>query len=358
MPESVYSIGSGCFQSDKLLKSVTLPSGLTVIPSYAFANCSGLESFVIPKGVKTIGNNAFYQDTKLKTFTIPASVMSIGDNAFSYPRETTVNGVAGSYAETYAQWKVFNDITKHADGVALASGKNSMTVPYRDAFTPTFVLTPADSTDLVTLTSDNESVVSVVYGDTLQGNQQGTANVTATTSGGKSITFPVTVDSATGIEVTKLPDKTTYNAGERKDRTGLVISQVFENGNKEQVFGYQLTGFDTKTPGEKIITVTRDKFTAQFPIFVAMERSGKMGEKDELSWTYSSKTNSVTISGPVSATEPVLVASFDKDGRMLSISRITDSGKAGTTSAHANTVKLFWVDTNNAPKCASVDAMK
>ena len=326
LPDTVYFIGSYCFQKDTSLVDVTLSKDLMTIPAYTFANCTKLESLVIPKGVETIENNAFYQDTKLKTFTIPASVTSIGDNAFSYATTTTVNGVAGSYAETYAKWKAFNDVTKHADGLALASGKDSMTIDYRVGFTPTFVLDPADSTDLVTLTSDNESIISTEDGTYLYGLKKGTANITATTSGGKSITFPVTVDTATGIEVGHLPDKTEYNIGERKDRTGLVINQVFSNGDREQVFSYQLSGFDTKTTGEKTITVTRDKFTTTFPITVDKLATGKMGDHDELTWTYSSQSDQVTVTGPVSSAEPVLVASYDENGKMLSVDFITEPG--------------------------------
>lgn len=354
LPDTVSSLGSYVFQKDPKLTDVTLPASLTVIPAYAFANCTSLEQLMIPKGVTEIRDHAFYQDTKLHTFTIPASVTAIGENAFSYPRQTTVNGVAGSYAESYAQWQTFNDITKPADSITLASGKNGMTIGNRTDFTPDFRFTPEDSTDLVTLTSDDESVVSVKNGVTLQGKKKGSANVTATTSGGKSLTFSVTVDDASGIEVTKLPEKTEYNQGERKDRTGLIISQVFANGDREPVFDYQLSGFDTKTTGEKTITVTRNRQTAEFPITVAMERTGKMGPAEELTWTYSSKTDTVTVTGPVSPTEPVLAASYDKDGKLLSVSFITASGGEGKTADQARTVKLFWVDADRAPKCHHV----
>ena len=354
LPDTVYSIGSYCFQIDIALVDVTLSTDLTTIPAYAFANCTKLESLVIPKGVETIGNNAFYQDTKLKTFTIPVSVTSIGDNAFSYATTTTVNGVAGSYAETYAKWKAFNDVTKHADSITLASGKDNMTINYRVGFTPTFVLDPVDSTDLVTLTSDDTSVVSISNGSALYGQKKGTANITATTSGGKSITFPVTVDTATGIEVGHLPDKTEYNVGERKDRAGLIINQVFSNGDKEQVFGYDLSGFDTKTVGEKTITVTRGDFKTTFSITVDKLATGKMGNQDELTWTYSGKSGQVTITGPVSASEPVLVASYDENGKMLSVDFITKSGATGKADSQANTVKLFWLSNSGNPLCPSV----
>lgn len=358
LPETVSSIGTYCFQKDSKLADVTLSSGLTQIPSYAFANCTSLTELVIPKRVTTIGTYAFSGDTKLKTFTIPASVTSIGNNAFSYATTTTVNGVAGSYAETYAKWKAFNDITKHADSIALASGKDRMTIPYRDTFAPTFILDPEDSTDLITLTSDNEKAVSIKNGISLYGQGLGTANITATTSGGKSLTFPVTVDKATGIEVGCLPDKTEYNAGERKDRTGLVVNQVFSNGDKEQVFSYQLSGFDTKTVGKKTITVTRDKFTTEFPINVGKMVSGTLGDQKELNWTYSSASGQVTVTGDaISKSEPVFVASYDKNGKMIGVYLITDSGDKANIGNSFDHAKLIWIDRNITPRSASAEIL-
>ena len=113
LPNSATSIGTYCFQKDTALKDVTLSEKLTAIPAYAFANCTFLEELVIPNSVTTIKDHAFYQDTKLRIFVIPPGVMAIESNAFSYPTSTTVYGVAGSYAESYARWAAFLDISQY-----------------------------------------------------------------------------------------------------------------------------------------------------------------------------------------------------------------------------------------------------
>ena len=69
--------------NNKLATSITIPNGVTAIPSYAFALCSSLTSVTIPNSVTSIGNDAFRGCTGLTSMTIPDSVTSIGEGAFS-----------------------------------------------------------------------------------------------------------------------------------------------------------------------------------------------------------------------------------------------------------------------------------
>ena len=270
MPDTVTSLGSYAFQKDTSLKAVTLSKGLTVIPSYAFANCICKEftSLIIPNGVKTIKDHAFYQDAYLKTFTIPSSVTSIENEAFSYVPSTTVNGIAGSYAESYAKWKVFNDITKSAEEISLASGKDEMTIANGKTVTPLFNYVPEGSTDTVTLTSDNTKVVSVSSGNMLYGKAAGTANITATSESGKTLTFPVKVRYLSSIEIAEEPDQLFYAVKEDKNLRGFVVNAVFDNGDKEQIYDYTVSGFTTDSEGIKTVKVTYENKTATFEINV------------------------------------------------------------------------------------------
>ena len=193
LPDSVTSIGTYAFQKDAALKNVTLSSGLTQIPSYAFANCTSMTELEIPSGVTTIKDHAFYQDTKLKTFVIPASVSRIEDNAFSYPTSSTVYGVAGSYAESYARWAAFLDIAQY-------------------------------------------------------------------------------------------------------------------------------------------------------------RKNGAMGPKQEIQWSYNPSAMSVTITGPISANDSVYVATYDANGKMLSMEVITSSGNTSQAGNGAKSIALFWLDSDFVPK--------
>jgi hypothetical protein len=62
------------------LKSVSLPSSIQYIVSYAFYN-TGLKSVFIPSSVTRIEGYAFYQ-TQLRNVTLPSTMRDIGDQAF------------------------------------------------------------------------------------------------------------------------------------------------------------------------------------------------------------------------------------------------------------------------------------
>ena len=64
------------------LKSVSLPSSVTIIKPYAFSWCTGLTQVSIGSGVTTIDDYAFYYSTALTTITIPNSVTTLGQSAF------------------------------------------------------------------------------------------------------------------------------------------------------------------------------------------------------------------------------------------------------------------------------------
>jgi hypothetical protein len=79
---AVVRIGHKAFYDCYLLKSVTIPSGVTSIGNEAFSKCVRLTSVTIPSGVTSIGRAAFCNSLRLKSVTIPSGVTSIGDKAF------------------------------------------------------------------------------------------------------------------------------------------------------------------------------------------------------------------------------------------------------------------------------------
>ncbi len=85
--------------NNELVTSITIPNGVTAIPSYAFSDCSGLTSVTIPDSVTSIGYEAFYY-SGLTSVTIGNSVTSIGDRAFFYCTELT----SITFNGTIKQW--------------------------------------------------------------------------------------------------------------------------------------------------------------------------------------------------------------------------------------------------------------
>ena len=75
--------------NNELATSITIPNGVTAIPSFAFRFCTGLTSVTIPDSVTSIGYSAFRGCTGLTSVTIPDSVTSIGNYAFEGCRGLT-----------------------------------------------------------------------------------------------------------------------------------------------------------------------------------------------------------------------------------------------------------------------------
>ena len=84
IPNNVTLIdGSSAFEGCSSLKSITISSKLTRIPSYFVYGCTNLTSITIPNNVTSIGNRAFYNCSNLRSITLPAGLTGIGESAFT-----------------------------------------------------------------------------------------------------------------------------------------------------------------------------------------------------------------------------------------------------------------------------------
>ena len=68
--------------NNELATSITIPNGVTKIPSNAFRGCTGLTSVTISDSVTSIDDSAFFGCSGLTRITIPDSVTNIGNSAF------------------------------------------------------------------------------------------------------------------------------------------------------------------------------------------------------------------------------------------------------------------------------------
>lgn len=197
---------SPCFNT---LKSVTIESGITEIPSLCFSNCGKITEINIPASVTSIGESAF-SGTSLKNLKIPNGVQTIGKEAFSNTRLVSVSIPA------------------------------SVTTIGEDAFV-------AQATTNVTLNKKTNEISGSPWGAT------------------GTITWLI---RATRLEVTHMPTKTRYLLGETFDSTGLIIIAYYNDNTSEQVTGYTLSSPDMTTYGNKTVTVTFDEKTVDFSILV------------------------------------------------------------------------------------------
>ncbi|KAL7716441.1 hypothetical protein QTN25_006081 [Entamoeba marina] len=82
LSNSLTSIGGRCFKRCIFLKSITIPSLISVLPSHCFEECNSLSSIILPSSLLEIHDYCFHKCTKLSIVTIPTSVTSIGEDSF------------------------------------------------------------------------------------------------------------------------------------------------------------------------------------------------------------------------------------------------------------------------------------
>ena len=83
----------GAFEGCEKLTTVTLPSSVTTIGSFAFRDCNSLTSINLSNctNLKNIESSAFYKCTNLTKIILPTSLESIGNWAFAYSDLTEIN---------------------------------------------------------------------------------------------------------------------------------------------------------------------------------------------------------------------------------------------------------------------------
>ena len=244
------------------------------------------------------------------------------------------------------------------------AGEKTITVTYQDK-TTTFTVNVKEAAPVVTLesitvTGPNKTeyeigdeldltglVVTAHYSDgnekVLSAGDYEVSGFDSSTAGEKTITvtyqdktttFKVTVKEAAPVVTLESitvsgPNKTEYKIGEELDLTGLVVTAHYSTGDEATVTGYEVSGFDSSTAGEKTITVTYQGKTAAFKVTV------KETEKPVVT------LESITISGPTK-TEYKIGDKLDLTGLVViahysdgSYQEVTDYEVSGFDSAAA-----------------------
>ena len=108
LPKSLKTIEKSAFESQKKLKKLVLPEGLSVIGEGAFSR-TGLEQIVIPESITRLEDYMFTGCEKLMKIYIPESVTFFGKYLFEIgvmsAKAGVIEGKAGSAAEKYAKKK-------------------------------------------------------------------------------------------------------------------------------------------------------------------------------------------------------------------------------------------------------------
>lgn len=179
LPDSVTKIGSNLFNGCTALTDVTLSTNLQAIPANTFYGCASLQKLVAPYAVTKIGKTAFANCTSLTELTLLRNVTEAAADALSYPKQVTVYGVKGTYAETYAAsvGARFAAIDRPATAVSLPK---SVTVKVWSSVRLLPSLDPVDCTDELVWSSSDASVAAVSADGTVTGRKDGSAVITVT----------------------------------------------------------------------------------------------------------------------------------------------------------------------------------
>ena len=110
MPVLVEQIKPYAFWGDYNLQNVSISSNVAEIPGYAFSNCKNLKTVDVPYSVKSIDMKAFEDCVRMRDITIPSSVNSIHSTAFDGCTKLTIHADEGSYAKSFADALVLEDI--------------------------------------------------------------------------------------------------------------------------------------------------------------------------------------------------------------------------------------------------------
>ena len=81
VPTGITSIPSYCFKGSTVT-GITVGNGVTDIGSYAFQNCTSLTSITLPNSLLTLGQNAFEKCTSITSIEIPGSVTVLNNKTF------------------------------------------------------------------------------------------------------------------------------------------------------------------------------------------------------------------------------------------------------------------------------------
>jgi len=225
IPYSVKTIEPYAFSYSFNITSVEIPDGVTSIGDYAFSICTSLLAVNIPDSVTRIGEGAFYYCYSLENATIGNNVREIGDMAFAYCdlKEITI---PMSVREI---------------------GEDAFTNPYDE-----MMKIYGYSGSVAEYFAKNNSMVFVSIGKSINPDKHG-----------------IVPDK---LEITKKPDKLTYVEGDAFDPSGLVVTACYDNGDKEVITDYEISGYDF-TCGTKTIVVSYLGVKADFNVQVVKNTS-------------------------------------------------------------------------------------
>lgn len=186
--------------------------------------------------------------------------------------------------------------------------------------------------DLVAWSSSNELVASVSQDGTVTLNAEGDAIITACFNHDETWTrqVKITVRNCDDLEITSMPTKTSYYTGQQLDLSGLEVTAHFTNGEELVVSDYEVSGFDSNTPGTQTITLSYAGQSVSFTI--------QMTQKAMTSISVTPPDKTVYWENEKLDTSGMVVTAHYNDGTSLQIANYSVSGFDNTAGTKTITV--------------------
>lgn len=194
----VIGIDDYAFFGNDNIKTVSIPSSVTLIGNYVFSDCENLESFDVdksseyfvslndtlftankstllyypigknsssyslPSGVSKIQNGAFYNATKLDTFTVSTDLREIGDYAFANSTLSKVTGIMqieilGDYTfanSLLSSYQFTSTLEEMGVGCFANTNLENISLPYKLTIVPKYAFLNCNSLKTVEFPSN------------------------------------------------------------------------------------------------------------------------------------------------------------------------------------------------------------
>lgn len=245
------------------LENLTLKKDVVLSEVAAFSGNAKLKTISIENGISKIPEECF-KGTQLADVSIPASVAAIGNNAFKTSTTTNISLNKKTNEISGSPWGATGTIT----WLIRVTKLEATHMPTKTRY---FVGETFDSTGLIITAYYNDNTSEQVTGYTLSSPDMSTygSKTVTVTFDEKAVDFSILVVDISGIEVKTMPTKIEYPKGDVFDTTGLSVLVKYTDSTSETITsGFELSGFDNSSVGEKTITVTYKTHTASFKVNV------------------------------------------------------------------------------------------
>ena len=276
IPDTVLSIGTYCFSGDTNLESVYLGTGLTEIPSYALAACPSLTGVTFPATITDIGTSIFNSgNTGLEEIrfeglvppTLASTGNSLGPTGFTFPIYVpcqSIDAYKAAFGTRYA-----TRIQCWPEEMITALTLNVATA-ITDSGTATTTYSPASGTTDIRYSCNNTAYATI-------GEQTGVITVVSNGTVIICATDRISgLQDCKNVQVTKtVPEPTVipyYTDTSVIDPTGETRTIVLDlTGLDPNSVGFAYTGATGLT-----YSISGDTITVNFPANTGLSRSFKV----------------------------------------------------------------------------------